>query len=95
MTRRGAARSLRGMPPCCAELAQDAPEVGRESLIAAASSKVNFFTPGSIPVASCFWLCWRKRAKSCRVMARLGRLELPAYRFEVCRSIHLSYRRVP
>ena len=27
-------------------------------------------------------------------MARLGRLELPTYRFEVCRSIHLSYRRV-
>ena len=27
-------------------------------------------------------------------LARLGRLELPAYRFEVCRSIHLSYRRV-
>ena len=26
-------------------------------------------------------------------MARLGRLELPTYRFEVCRSIHLSYRR--
>ena len=27
-------------------------------------------------------------------LARLGRLELPAYRFEVCRSIHLSYRRM-
>ena len=26
-------------------------------------------------------------------VARLGRLELPTYRFEVCRSIHLSYRR--
>ena len=28
-------------------------------------------------------------------MARLGRLELPTYRFEVCCSIHLSYRREP
>ena len=27
-------------------------------------------------------------------VARLGRLELPAYRFEVCRSIQLSYRRL-
>ena len=26
-------------------------------------------------------------------VARLGRLELPTYRFEVCRAIHLSYRR--
>src|ERR1035437_2036264 len=26
-------------------------------------------------------------------MARLGWLEYPTYRFEVCRSIHLSYRR--
>ena len=27
-------------------------------------------------------------------LARLGWLEHPTYRFEVCRSIHLSYRRV-
>ena len=26
-------------------------------------------------------------------LARLGWLEHPTYRFEVCRSIHLSYRR--
>lgn len=31
--------------------------------------------------------------QSADIVARLGRLELPAYRFEVCRSIHLSYRR--
>ncbi len=32
-------------------------------------------------------------SESIERMARLGRLELPTYRFEVCRSIHLSYRR--
>ena len=32
--------------------------------------------------------------KSEEVMARLGWLEHPTYRFEVCRSIQLSYRRV-
>jgi hypothetical protein len=36
-----------------------------------------------------------KRAKlnTCGMLARLEGLEPPAYRFEVCRSIQLSYRR--
>jgi hypothetical protein len=57
---------------------------------------------------ACLWACpLRKLAVGCPrshqeephrrlvYLARLGRLELPAYRFEVCRSIQLSYRRAP